>query len=124
MRSLIVLVALAALLSACSQSVSMTEADDGSSVTLEVGQELEVSLPANPSTGFGWTVVIGDASVLEQVGEAEFVTESEDLVGAGGVLTMRFVALAEGTTELRLDYERSFEDVEPEETFTLDVTVG
>ena len=124
MRSLIVLFALAALLSACSQPASMAEADDGTSVTIEVGQELEVSLPANPSTGFGWTVVIGDASVLEQVGAAEFVTESEDLVGAGGVLTMRFVVVADGTTELRLDSERSFEDVEPEDTFTLDVTVG
>ena len=124
MRLLILLTALAGLLSACGQPLAMTDVNDGEAVAIEVGQELEVSLPANPSTGFGWTIVIDDPSVLEQVGESEFVSESEELVGAGGVLTMRFVGLAQGSTRLRLDYERPFEDVEPEDSFFLDVTVG
>lgn len=124
MRLLILLAALAGLLSACGQPLSVTDVNDGDEVAIEVGQELEVSLPANPSTGFGWTIVIDDPSVLEQVGEPEFVSDNEELVGAGGVLTMRFVGLAQGSTGLRFDYERPFEDVEPEDIFTLDVTVG
>jgi inhibitor of cysteine peptidase len=124
MRQLILLTVLAGLLSACGQPLSVTDVNDGEAVAIEVGQELEVSLPANPSTGFGWTVVIDDPSVLGQVGDPEFVSDSEELVGAGGMLTMHFVGLAEGSSGLRLEYERPFEDVEPEDTFTLDVTVG
>ena len=124
MRSTMLLVAMAVLLSACSGAVSVTDANDGESVAIEVGQELEVSLPANPSTGFGWTIAIDDPSVLEQVSQPEFASDSVGTVGAGGVLTIRFIGRAAGSTELRLDYERPFEDVAPEDTFLLEVTVG
>jgi len=116
-------VVLAALLAACSQTATVTEADDGGSVSIGVDDELVISLPANPSTGYGWVVGPFDANVLEQVGEAEFEAES-DALGAGGTYTLRFEGRAAGTVELAFDYERAFEDTDPEDTFVITVTVG
>ena len=100
--------------------------DDGSEVELAAGQVLEVTLESNPTTGYRWEVSEVDGAVLAQVGEAEFQeapTEGEQVVGAGGVETFRFTA-ASGETTLTLVYHRSWEtDVEPEDTFTVQVIV-
>lgn len=122
MKRHIGVVVLAVLVTACSSTARVTEADDGGSVSIGVGDELVISLPANPSTGYAWVVGPFDADVLEQVGEAEFESES-DLVGAPGIYTVRFEGRAAGTVELVLDYERSFEDTDPEDTFVITITV-
>jgi inhibitor of cysteine peptidase len=114
---------LAVLLAACSQTASVTEADDGGSVSIGVGDELVISLPANPSTGYSWVFGPFYATVLEQVGEAEFEAES-DALGAAGNYTVRFEGRVAGTVELILDYERPFEDAEPEDTFVITITVS
>jgi inhibitor of cysteine peptidase len=117
---------LAATLSGCgSQEVSLGAEDNGRQVTLEQGQTLAISLESNPTTGYGWQVLEMDAAVLQQSGDAEYKQSSgsEGLVGAGGVETLRFEALAPGQTTLTLGYMRPWESVQPLETFTLQVTV-
>lgn len=108
---------------ACSGATVVTEADDGGTIELEVGDEFELALPANPSTGFTWVFGPFDANVIEQIDGETYEAES-DALGAPGTLTYRFAARAEGTVVLTLTYEREFEDVEPEDTFTLTVNVG
>ena len=106
--------------------VVLTATDGGSQVNLSAGQVLVVTLESNPTTGYGWEVSEVDGDVLAQIGEAEFQqapTEGEELVGAGGAETLRF-ATAKGETTLTLAYRRSWEkDVEPVETFTVEVVV-
>lgn len=106
--------------------VVLTATDSGSQVKLSAGQVLEVSLDSNPTTGYGWEVSDVDGTVLAQIGEAEFQqapTEGKEMVGVGGTETLRFAA-AEGETTLTLVYRRSWEkDVEPVETFTVQVVV-
>jgi inhibitor of cysteine peptidase len=114
---------LALALAACSGTTEVTESDDGGSVSVGVGEEFTVALPANPTTGFTWMVVRVDADVFEQVDETEFVPDS-DALGAGGTLTYHFEGRAEGTGQLVLEYRRPFENVAPEATFTLTVNVG
>jgi len=117
---------LAATLSGCgSQEVSLGADDNGGQVTLEQGQTLAISLESNPTTGYGWQVLEMDAAVLQQSGETEYKQSpgSEGLVGAGGVETLRFEALAAGQMTLMLGYMRAWESVPPLETFTLQVTV-
>jgi len=117
---------LAATLSGCgSQEVSLGAEDNGGQVTLEQGQTLAISLESNPTTGYGWQVLEMEAAVLQQSGEVEYKQSSgsEGLVGAGGVETLRFEALAAGQTTLTLGYMRPWESVPPVETFTLQVTV-
>lgn len=107
-------------------AVALGAEDDGSQVELAAGQVLEVTLESNPTTGYGWEVSEVDGAVLAQEGEAQFQeapTEGEQVVGAGGVQTFRFTA-SPGETTLTLVYRRSWEkDVDPLETFTVQVTV-
>ena len=119
MVGLLLLVLLGA---ACSSAGTLTLDDDGGHIELKNGDEIELVLPGNPSTGYEW-VVIEAPSILEEVGEAEFLPES-DLIGAGGEFRFRFVAIEPGTAQLRLVYERPFEEVEPVDAFEIEVTVG
>lgn len=108
------------------EAVTLGADDDGATITLEPGQELVVSLEGNPTTGFSWAVIGVDEAVLAPVGEPEYTPASTDstLVGGGGTFSLRFEAVGEGETTLELGYARSWETgVEPEDTFTVAVTV-
>jgi len=107
------------------RETNLTAVDNGGQVTLSPGQALTISLESNPTTGYGWQVVEMDSAILQQTGEPEYKQASgaEDLVGAGGVETLRFEALAAGETTLTLGYMRSWESNPPIETFTMQVSV-
>ncbi len=112
-------------ISGCSaQSVLALEAEDhGREVTLQKGQTLTIKLEANPTTGYAWEFVESEGAILRLAGEAEFEADS-DLLGAPGTQTLRLEAVEAGQMELRLVYQRPWEtDVEPLETFTVQVTV-
>jgi inhibitor of cysteine peptidase len=95
----------------------------GYHIELQQGQTLEICLEGNPSTGYTWEMVESEGSILRQVGEIEFKAAS-DLAGAPGTQTLRFEAVESGQMELKLVYHRPWEkDVEPLETFTVQVTV-
>jgi len=97
-------------------------AEAGSRVALEVGGELTISLPANPSTGYSWVVSSINPALLNQIGDPEFSAES-DLIGAAGTMTFHFEATAAGQDSLQLNYLRPWEDTEPLETYTVTVNV-
>ena len=123
---LILLVALTVATS-CSpqqQEVKASIADAGREKQLKKGQTLVVTLEGNPTTGYSWEVAEPlDEQVLRQAGEPEFKAES-DLVGAGGVQILRFEAVNAGKFTLKLVYRRPWEkDVEPLETYSIQVVV-
>lgn len=115
---------LLAALSACggSKEVNLDAGDNGNQVELNMDQTLVISLEGNPTTGYTWEVAEVDEGVLRQVGEAEFEPES-DAVGAGGVQLLHFEPVSSGQTVLDLVYHRSWEDEQPQETFSIQVTV-
>ena len=110
------------LLAACSTARTLNLDDDGMRVDLKTGDEVELVLPGNPTTGYTW-VVAEVPSILEQTDEAEYVAGSE-AIGAGGEYHFKFVATEPGTAQLILTYERPFEEVEPLDSFEIEVTVG
>jgi len=132
---LVTILALAATVTAgCGSEVDsaeglleLGEADNGEAFTVAVGDTIKVMLPGNPTTGFEWTSAVSDedAAVIEQQGEAEYVAESTDpsVVGSGGMYTFTFEAADKGEALLKLEYARSFEDVPPEQTFEVTLTV-
>lgn len=121
-RSLLLLCALLALV-AC--DADLDDSDGASSFDMRVGEVMDLSLDANPSTGFSWVVVEIDESVLRQRGEPTFQPGGDDdLVGASGITTFEFEAVGEGETTIVLHYMREWEDVEPEEVHEETVTVG
>jgi predicted secreted protein len=97
-------------------------ADNGQVVTLSQGQELQVSLEGNPTTGFTWEAQ-GLPAILEQKGDPEYA-RGGTAVGAGGVYTFTFTGTQAGDGQLTMIYHRTFESgVPPEQTYTLKVTV-
>ncbi len=108
--------------------VNVDEDDDGGQVVFKQGQVLVVTLESNPSTGYSWSVVENQDSILEQVGESEFVQPEQSdppMVGVGGWEVFRFKAVSTGQETLELIYRRSWEtDVEPANTFTIEVVVN
>jgi inhibitor of cysteine peptidase len=110
------------LLGACATAQTLNLDDDGMRIELKTGEEVELVLPGNPTTGYEWVVIEAPPN-LQQVDEPEFVPES-DLIGAGGEFHFRFKATEPGTAQLSLSYERPFEEVEPLDAFEIEVTVG
>jgi len=106
------------------QEVKATIDDGGREMQLKKGQTLVVTLEGNPTTGYSWEVAEPlDEQVLQQAGEPEFKAES-DLVGAGGVQILRFEAVNAGQMTLKLVYHRPWEkDVEPLETYSIQIVV-
>ncbi|MGB9880725.1 MAG: protease inhibitor I42 family protein [Anaerolineae bacterium] len=102
--------------------LKVVEKDSGAMIELRVGEQIELVLDANPSTGYNWEVA-GEVKVVKLVGEPQFMPDSKAL-GAGGKMTMRFQAVAPGEEWLRLVYRRSWEEgVAPEKTFELYISV-
>jgi inhibitor of cysteine peptidase len=94
--------------------------------TVTVGDTVTVSLAGNPTTGYSWVQLSGDAAVLAPTAaEPAYSSEAaSDMVGVGGTFTFSWTAQAVGTTTIELGYRRPWEtDVAPVETFTLTVEV-
>ncbi len=127
MRKIILILLVAVLtipLAACSGGTKkLSEKDSGTVVRLHPRGKLEIVLDSNPTTGYRWEVASMDESVLRQLGEPEFKSDSKAL-GAGGKTTFAFKAVSEGKTALKLVYRRSWEKkVQPAKVFEVDVEV-
>ncbi len=105
------------------QTLRLSEGDSGSTVSAWIGDTLEVELIGNPSTGFTWALASVPKPVLEPVGEARFSPDSSG-IGAGGRITLRYLAAQAGSAQLALAYRRAFEVSQPPaRTFSVIVTV-
>jgi len=111
------------------QTITLTEADTGTALTIGVGDRILVMLAGNMTTGYAWESDMSeeDAALLTLVGgEPSYAMEEgdSDIVGAGGTFTFTFEAVAAGQVDLKLKYWRSFEpEVEPIETFSIALTI-
>ena len=88
-------------------------------------QSASLTLPSNPTTGYSWTVTqseelfdISSEFISSQDGTAE-----PGLAGVGGVERFVLTPKAAGKTELSFAYERSWENVEPEEALSWELEV-
>ena len=109
----------ALLLAACGGPAGSQETGG---VQVKEGRVFEVSLEANPTTGYLWEVRDIDEQVLQLVRE-EFLSDSS-AIGAGGTSVFSFKAVGRGQTTLTLVYRRPWEkDVEPIEVHTVEVSV-
>jgi len=94
-------------------------------VRLNNGQNLILSLPSNPSTGYRWAVQDSAGGVLKALGPEVYRNpEDAGIVGAAGVSTWRFQAFNPGTGRLRLTYQQPWApEVPPVETFDCAIAV-
>ena len=117
------------LLAACAhpraQNVTVEEQSE-CPIQLHVGQNLMLSLPSNPTTGYRWAIQDSAGGVLRSLGP-EVYNSSDDgqLLGSGGHSTWRFEAFAAGNGRLRLTSQQPWEpEAEPAQTFDCPITVN
>lgn len=84
--------------------------DEDTRIDVEVGDEFQVVLDSNPTTGFSWTFEAPLATdILEIIGD-RYEADESDLIGSGGAQVFDFRALGDGSTFIQLWYIRSFDD--------------
>ena len=104
----------------------ITDEQNGGLISLSPGETLQVELPANATTGYEWWLDDVDETVLQQIGEKEYIQApaDENMVGVGGTSVWRFETVSPGQTTLRLIYARAWEEnVEPAQVFEITVYV-
>lgn len=110
--------------SAPTQNIWLKEEDDNRQIQVKVGQTFGIDLEANLSTGYSWYLVNMDTGILEQVGEPEFNQNpppKEGWTGAPGRLKFSFKVIGKGTSDIRLDYSRSWEKEPPMKTYSVKI---
>lgn len=104
-------------------SVTMTEADNGTAVDIKSGEVLEVRLPAQLGTGFGWKVVSAGTN-LALKGEPEQVPGGSGKPGGPELQSFKFKAGEKGESELTLQYAEDWKkDAKPLKDFKVTVNV-
>ena len=94
-------------------------------LTLNIGDTLQISLGSNPSTGFRWTpqMQITDTTVLAQAGH-EVLGPSVARPGAAGREVWALQAIGPGATTVSTTYGRPWSGEEKDSwTFSAEVTV-
>lgn len=108
------------------RALSVTEADNGKTVTVTEGQDLLVKLPSNPSTGYSWNVVATDRS-FGYPSETKFFPDGAG-VGSGGVERLTWKTKTPlplvGEHTVKMEYKRAWETSVPAaKTFSFTVRI-
>jgi predicted secreted protein len=116
-----------------SEAYVMSNVDNGSSRQMKVGETLEVTLPENSTSESKWNVDEVNSSILYEFAE-EYDEEYDydpiryNLV-CNGKTTLRFVAIGQGQTPLRIVYRQpektgALTTVSPIDTFEINVMIA
>jgi inhibitor of cysteine peptidase len=106
--------------------LDLTEKENGKDLWMDRGDLLVFHLPANPSTGYSWSVAASKPGLLLQQGEAicEIPKSAKGRLGAGGTEVWRFRAERAGTLTLTFSYARVWEKgLPPVRTLRWPVTI-
>lgn len=102
-------------------SEMVQDCSDDKEMKVAVGQEFIIALDSNPSTGYGWEVVI-DNDLVSLVGK-EYEAHGAEMVGAGGQEIFTFQAQAVGQAQLNFSYRRPWESQQPIKMQTYHLTI-
>lgn len=98
------------------------ERSNGSEISLAVNDHFEITLSEIRTAGYHWSIAENGEPVLQLSSES---SQNPAAVGGAGVHIWRFCAAAAGTTNLKLEYRRQWENsAEPARTFSLKIHVG
>lgn len=102
--------------------IQISATDHGKSIAAHLGDELVLSLPENPTTGYRWQLnPPGKSLVLES---DRFELQEKAMTGAAGIRQFSFCVSAAGQARLRLALIREWEtDKPPLENFSLLIEV-
>jgi inhibitor of cysteine peptidase len=102
---------------------TVTDADNGKTVTIKMGDVLEVRLNANPTTGYAWYLQKQSTALLKLTGQSQ-TQPPQGVLGAPVVQIFDFAPTGKGTGVLMLHYVRSWLSSDPnEQQYSLHVTI-
>ncbi len=102
--------------------LTIDQSYNGRSLDVPVGQVIELRLPANPTTGFAWSIEAagGPACAVEEGPAAP----PGNVPGQGSEHAWHIRGVQLGTCQIALAYRRPWEAAaNPAETFRLDIRV-
>lgn len=115
------------ILSGCMfASKTLTENNNGQSLSLKANKTVKIKLESNITTGFRWNLSNETDTSIVSLISSDYKQANTDtkLVGAGGYETFTFKTNSKGKTTIVLTYNKSWEEgVEPLKTFKINVTV-
>jgi inhibitor of cysteine peptidase len=86
----------------------LTRERSGETIALHKGQQILLSLPENPTTGYRWTFAADGVEVADE----GYAADSQRSVGGGGARTVRLVATRTGDAVVKATLQRSWEGPE------------
>lgn len=103
-------------------TLTLTNADSGSSVSVNSGDTIILELEENPTTGYLWKVEALDSHILELTGE-NYEAAGSGGIGGAGKRKLTFRANSAGISPLRLKCVRPWDADTPLTTFSVTVNV-
>ena len=94
---------------------SKTDDDDSNN-------QARIELKGNPTTGYSWFYEIEDDSVIQIEEDIKYLG-SNNVVGAPSLFTYTVVALKSGSTTVKFEYKRPWEDLPAVDTKIYQVSV-
>jgi inhibitor of cysteine peptidase len=88
--------------------ITLTERDNGGSVTVPLGANLVLRLNETPGSGFRWEVDTGDQKILE-LHRSDYIPAKTAAVGGSGQRVLEFEAKRSGSVRLVLKLLRAWE---------------
>jgi inhibitor of cysteine peptidase len=95
----------------------------GTMVRADVGDEVVVSLKANPTTGYVWRFTAGDTFTIEK---SEYVPDPnpDQMAGKGGTQVVTLRVTRAGTSDLTGTYVRPWETPSPRAAAGVTITIS
>jgi len=105
-----------------STSLVLTDQQNGASVSISPGQNIELFLASNPSTGYSWQIVSND---LLTVVSDDSISNHADVDKVGAEVTQHWILKPEapGNTQLNLWYMQPWESTQPVKTFGVKIAI-
>ena len=100
--------------------LTLDSSANGRTIQLKVGEEMRIDLAENPTTGFRWTMAGSGAPVLQLLTDEPTTPAAPP--GAGGRRRWQFRCVAAGGGKIELVHKRSWEQQNPTETFSVNVS--
>ena len=92
-------------------------------ITVRAGENFELVLPSNPSTGYRWMLAEElDANVVELLNQ-DYIAQQPVMPGSGGVDVWTMRAISPGDATIMLGYYPPDSDTEPAETVIFSIEV-
>ena len=92
-------------------------------LAVKAGQNFDIVLPANASTGYSWQITGTLDSSLIQSMEHNYIAEQPVIPGSGGMDVWTFSALKPGETEIQFGYFPPGNTTQAEETVIFSISI-